>query len=248
MKKYLPNFITVLNLLSGCMALLAVFNDNLVQASWWIILAAIFDLLDGLIARLFNTVSDIGKQLDSLADVVSFGVAPGFILFTLINTALETAYPENGSFQYIPYAGFLIPVFAAIRLAKFNVEPDQTYNFKGLPTPAVALFILSLPITLNCDLVVIPWLNSMIANPWVLAGLAVVLSALMVSPLPLFSLKFRSIYWKHNRARFILIVFSLILFFSVRFASVPFIILAYIILSLLKLNEEEGAGRDDTGS
>ena len=239
MKKHLPNFITVLNLLSGCMALLAVFNDNLVQASWWIILAAIFDLLDGLIARLFNTVSDIGKQLDSLADVVSFGVAPGFILFTLINATLETAYPGSGIFQYLPYAGFLIPVFAALRLAKFNIDTDQRYNFKGLPTPAVALLILSLPLIMNCDFVVIPWLNSMIANPWVLAGLAIVLAALMVSPLPLFSLKFRSIYWKHNRARFILIVISLILFFSIRFASVPFIILLYIILSLLKLNVEE---------
>lgn len=247
MKKHLPNFITVLNLLSGCMALLAVFNDNLVQASWWIILAAVFDLFDGLIARLFNTVSDIGKQLDSLADVVSFGVAPGFILFSMINTATALVSPGYGELNLLSYAAFLIPVFAAIRLAKFNIDTDQSYNFKGLPTPAVALFILSLPLIMKCDLVVIPWLNSMIANPWVLAGLAVVLSALMVSPLPLFSLKFRSIYWKHNRARFILIVFSLILFFSIRFASVPFIILLYIILSLLKLNVEEVADTD-TGS
>ncbi|NQT76844.1 MAG: CDP-diacylglycerol--serine O-phosphatidyltransferase [Bacteroidetes bacterium] len=247
MKKHLPNFITVLNLLSGCMALLAVFNDNLVQASWWVILAAIFDLLDGLIARLFNAVSDIGKQLDSLADVVSFGVAPAFILFNMINTSAALVVPGHGDLHFLSYAAFLIPVFAAIRLAKFNIDTDQTYNFKGLPTPAVALFILSLPIIMNCDLVVIPWLNSMIASPWVLAGLAVVLSALMLSPLPLFSLKFRSIYWKYNRARFILIVFSLILFFLIRFASVPFIMLAYIILSLLKLNEEEGTGTD-TGS
>lgn len=239
MKKHFPNLLTLLNLLSGCMAIVAIAGGELVQASWWIILAAILDLLDGLFARLLNATSDIGKQLDSLADVVSFGVAPGYILFTLITNALESVYPGNESYQYFSYAGFLIPAFASLRLAKFNIDPEQTYDFKGLPTPVTALFILSIPIALNCTLVVIPWLNDLLNNPWVLVGLAIVLSALMVSPLKLFSMKFRSIYWRYNRARFILIATALALFFSFRFASVPFTIILYIILSQLRLNDPE---------
>ena len=239
MKKHFPNFLTLLNLLLGCMAIVAIAEGELGQASWWIILAAILDLLDGLFARLMNVSSDIGKQLDSLADVVSFGVAPGYMLYVLTANALESAYPGNESLQYFSYAGFMIPAFAALRLAKFNVDPGQSHNFKGLPTPVTALFILSIPITINCKLIVIPWLNDILNNPWVLVSLAVVLSALMVSRLNLFSLKISSIYWRHNRGRFILIASALIGFFSIRFASVPFTIILYIILSQLNLNDPE---------
>ncbi|MEN8224391.1 MAG: CDP-diacylglycerol--serine O-phosphatidyltransferase [Bacteroidota bacterium] len=239
MKKHFPNFLTLLNLLSGCMAILAISEGELIQASWWIILAAVLDLLDGLLARLLDVTSDIGKQLDSLADVVSFGVAPGFLLYTLTAHALSLAYPENEALSYLSYAGFLIPAFAALRLARFNVDAGQKYEFKGLPTPVTALFILSIPITLNCDLIVVPWLNALLNDPWVLVGVAFGLSALMLAPLKLFSLKFTSILWRHNRGRIILIISGLILFFSFRFASVPFIILLYIVLSQLNLNDQE---------
>ena len=239
MKKHCPNFITLLNLLAGCMAIVAITRGELVQASWWIILAAFLDLLDGLFARLLNATSEIGKQLDSLADMVSFGVAPGFILFTLTSNAFENLYPGNETMQYFSFATFIIPAFAALRLAKFNIDTNQKYDFIGLPTPVTALFILSIPIIINCKMVVIPWLNELLNNPWLLVGLAIVLSALMVSPLHLFSMKFRSIYWRHNRGRFILIAFALGGFFLIRFASVPFTILLYIILSQLKLNDAE---------
>ena len=237
--KHIPNFITLLNLLSGCMAIIAIANGALTQASWWIILAAVLDLLDGFFARLLGATSEIGKQLDSLADVVSFGVAPGYILYTLINNAITIQYPGNDDLLYLAYAGFLIPVFAALRLARFNIDPEQGRDFTGLPTPASALMVLSIPITVNCELVVIPWLNDFLNNPWGLIGITILLSFLMVASIRMFSLKISSIYWKYNRARYILIISALILFFSIRFASIPFILLLYIILSLLRLNEPE---------
>jgi len=221
------------------MAIVAISGGELIQASWWIILAAFLDLLDGLFARLLGVSSEIGKHLDSLADVVSFGVAPGFVLYTLISIALANTYQGESSYQFVAYVAFLIPAFGALRLAKFNVDDNQKYDFKGLPTPVTALFVLSVPILLNCELVVIPWLNAFFNDPRALTGVAISLSALMVSPLHLFSLKFRSIQWKHNRGRIILIVSALVLFFSLRFASVPFIIMLYIILSQLKLNDKE---------
>lgn len=231
MKKHIPNTITLLNLLAGCMAIVAVSQGQLVHASWWILLAAVFDLLDGLSARLLGAGSEIGKQLDSLADVVSFGVAPGFILYTLIGEAQQGAGPA-----WIAYLAFLIPLFSALRLAKFNIDPGQRYDFTGLPTPATALFILSVPIALDCKDVVIPWLNDLYRNGWVLASIAIVLSALMVSPIKLFSLKFRDLHLRNNLGRLIIIVAGLALFFTFRFASVTFIVLLYIFVSQLNLN------------
>jgi len=237
--KHLPNLITLLNLLAGCFAVVAVSNGALTQASWWIILALFLDLLDGAMARLLNATSDIGKQLDSLADVVSFGVAPGFILYTLLSNALGIHYPDAGNMQYLAYTGFLLPLFSALRLARFNIDPGQEKEFIGLPTPASALMVLSIPITINCTLVVIPWLNGFLNHPVGLIVISVALSVLMVAPIRLFSLKISNLYWKYNRSRYILIVSAIALFFSFRFASIPFILLLYIILSQLSLNEPE---------
>lgn len=237
MKRHIPNFVTILNLLSGSLAIIAVAKGELIAASWWIILAAVFDLLDGLLARLLDARSDIGKQLDSLADVISFGVAPGMILYTLTGNAFELAYPLSMELHHLKYIALLIPAFSALRLAKFNIDEAQTYDFKGMPTPVSAMFILSIPIIINCKLVVINWLNDILNNPWALVSIAIVLSILMVSNIHLFSMKVNSIYWRHNRARFILILSSLIMFFSLRFASVPFIVLLYIVLSQFKLND-----------
>jgi len=239
MKRHIPNFITLLNLLAGAMSIVSISEGSLIQASWWIILAAVFDLLDGALARMLSSVSAMGRQLDSLADVVSFGLAPGFMMYTLISRSLVTEYPLQEDMQLLAYLGFIIPVFAALRLAKFNIDPGQQREFKGLPTPAAALMVLSIPITVNCTLVVIPWLNSFLNSPWGLMGVSLVLALLMVSPIRLFSLKITSIYWKHNRSRYILIPAALLLFFTLRFASIPFILLLYIILSLLNLNEPE---------
>lgn len=237
MKRHIPNTITILNLLSGCMALIAVAKGELISASWWIILAAFLDLSDGLLARLLDARSEIGKQLDSLADVVSFGVAPGMILYVLTSNAMESYSLPGSGWQYLKFAALLVPAFSALRLAKFNIDEEQTYDFKGLPTPVSAFFILSIPIIINCQLVVIPWLNAVLNNPLALAGIALLLSFLMVSRIHLFSMKVKSIAWRHNRARFILILAGLVMFFSLRFASVPFIIILYIILSQFRLND-----------
>ncbi len=239
MKRHIPNFITLLNLLAGAMAIVAISEGMLIQASWWIILAGVLDLLDGAVARLTGSVSDLGRQLDSLADIVSFGLAPGLMMYTLTGQALLAEYPGNEGMQYLAYLGFIIPVFAALRLAKFNIDPGQQREFRGLPTPAAALMVLSIPITVNCTLVVIPWLNSFLNSPWGLMGVSLALALLMVAPIRLFSLKITSIYWKHNRSRYILIPAALLLFFTLRFASIPFILLLYIILSLLDINEPE---------
>ena len=229
--KQIPNFITLMNLLAGCMAIVSIANGNLSYASWWLILALVFDLLDGGVARLLNATSPLGKQLDSLADIVSFGAAPGFMMYTLLD-----GFTEN---IYLPYLAFLLPLFAAIRLARFNIDPEQEKEFKGLPVPAAALMVLSIPMALNCKLGGIPWLNELYSSPVGLIAIVIILSALMVSPIKLFSLKISSIYWKHNRSRYILIAFAVILFLMYRFAAIIFILTAYILLSLLNLNEAE---------
>jgi CDP-diacylglycerol---serine O-phosphatidyltransferase len=142
--------------------------------------------------------------------------------------------------NYLPYAAFLLPLFAALRLAKFNTDPSQSHDFKGLPTPAAAFFVLSLPLISSCDDVKIHWLNDMIQNQWILLSVAVFLPALMVSPIRIFSLKFTGLRWKGNRARYLLIIFALLLFPFIRFAAVPFILLAYLLLSLLKPDGTHG--------
>jgi CDP-diacylglycerol--serine O-phosphatidyltransferase len=227
--KQLPNLVTLLNLIAGLMAILSIAGVTLSQASWWIILALFLDLLDGSLARLLNARSSIGRQLDSLADMVSFGVAPGLMMYMLLSS-----FAEN---EYLPYAAFLLPVFAAVRLARFNVDPAQEKDFSGLPVPAAALMILSIPMALNCKLGGIPWLNGIYSHPVGLLLITLALSVLMVSPLRLFSLKISSIYWKHNRGRYILIAFAVLSFLLYRFAAIPFILGLYIILSLLKLND-----------
>ncbi len=229
--KHLPNLITLLNLLAGCLAIVAVSKGELGYASWWLILALALDLLDGAMARLLNAQSAIGKQLDSLADMVSFGVAPAFMMYTLLQGVSENAY--------LAYAAFLLPLFGAIRLARFNIDTEQEKEFTGLPIPAAALMVLAIPLALNCKLGGIPWLNDFYSHPYGLIAIVLALCFLMVSPLRLFSLKISSIYWKHNRGRYILIVFAIGFFLSYRFAAIPFILLAYILLSLFKLNEAE---------
>ena len=229
--KHIPNTLTLLNLLAGCMAIVSISNGNLSYASWWLILALVFDLLDGAVARFLNATSPLGKQLDSLSDIVSFGAAPGFMMYTLLDR-----FTDN---TYLPYTAFLLPVFAAIRLARFNIDPSQEKEFRGLPVPAAALMVLSIPMALNCKLGGIPWLNDFYSSPIGLIFIVVILSVLMVSPMKLFSLKISSIYWKHNRARYILIAFTIVLFLMYRFASVIFILVAYFLLSLFNLNEAE---------
>ncbi|ARS36560.1 CDP-diacylglycerol--serine O-phosphatidyltransferase [Pontibacter actiniarum] len=229
MKKHIPNVITCLNLLSGCLALYFAFKGELVTAAYLVGIAAIFDFMDGMIARLIGAYSEIGKQLDSLADMVSFGVVPGTIMFMLLQR-IEAPFWGIPA-DVVPFAGFLITIFSALRLAKFNIDTRQTTSFIGLPTPACTLFVASLPLILETgDLIMF----EIILNQPVLLVLTVMLSFLLVAELPLFALKFKNFTWQDNSIRFIFLGLSVILVAMLKFAAIPLIIVLYVLLSIIK--------------
>ena len=221
MKKHIPNFITALNLFSGCIAAVYAFNGELQIAAYFILLAALFDFMDGLAARALKAYSEIGKQLDSLADMVSFGFIPGLFVFKMLSESL----PVSGFPIYLSYIGFVITVFSAFRLAKFNIDTRQSENFIGLATPANTLFFISLP-----------FLSTPI-SPVLLMILTFVFSILLVSELPLFSFKFKSLSFNANIHRYLLIILSLILIIFFKFAAIPMIIVGYILLSIIFKNK-----------
>ncbi len=231
MKKHIPNFITLMNLLSGVFSIYFGFTGDIKLSALMIFVAAVFDFFDGFAARLLNAKSDIGLQLDSLADMVSFGVAPAFVLFHTIQ------FPEvlNGrtELNYLAFTAFIIPLFSALRLAKFNIDENQTTSFTGMPTPAVAIFFASLPIViLTCLADNRGLYYDIVTNPYVLSVAGIVLSLLMVSKLPMFSLKFKPAGWRENQTQYIFIALSIFLFLILRIASIPLIIILYILLSL----------------
>lgn len=232
MKKSIPNTITCLNLFTGCVAIFAAFQDSLEFAALLVYVAAIFDFLDGMIARLLHAYSEIGKQLDSLADMVSFGVLPGVIMFMLMQKAIRSS--ETASLEMMelfPFFAFIMIIFSALRLAKFNIDSRQTSSFIGVPTPANTLLISSLPLILDNDVF---GLKPFILNPVFLGALTIVMSLLLVAEIPLFALKFKNLTWKDNSVRFIFLLMALPLLFLLKFAAIPIIILLYILLSLIK--------------
>jgi CDP-diacylglycerol--serine O-phosphatidyltransferase len=228
MKKHIPNFITSLNLLSGCFGIGFVFGGNVIMASYLIGIAAIFDLLDGMVARLLNVKSEFGKQLDSLADLISFGLLPGIILYSLLRIAFNDA---EGFKVYLPFIAFLIPLFSALRLAKFNIDDKQAESFIGLPTPANAIFIASIPLILIQQNETV--ISNLFGNPGFIIVLILILSFLLVAPIPLFSMKFKDLSWAKNYIRYIFIILSVILFIIFYFQAIPIIILLYILLSII---------------
>lgn len=230
MKKHIPNIITSLNLLSGIIAIIFTFKGELTIAASLMALGAFFDFFDGLAARLLSVQSEMGKQMDSLADMVSFGVVPGFIMFQLMNTSPNLPNITIASFNLAPYFAFIIPVMSAFRLAKFNIDTRQTSSFIGLPTPANSLFIGSLPFIIAGVLSIeLPWLH----NYYILLVLSFALASLLVAELPLFALKFKGFGWKGNELRFSFILLSIILLVLLQVAALPLIILVYILLSLV---------------
>jgi CDP-diacylglycerol---serine O-phosphatidyltransferase len=213
-KRNIPNAITSLNLFFGCVAIVFIFHNSLAEASWMIVFAAVADFFDGMVARLLKAHSPIGKELDSLADVVSFGVAPGMMLYQLIGV-----HPFN-------WIGLLIPVFAAIRLAKFNIDTRQTFYFIGLPTPANALFIASFPLILaHSSYWQSVYLSTISFTTWFFVCIAIACAGIMVSPLKLFSLKVKDTSWTNNKTRYLFLLLSLICFLIH-----PYPLLCYYIL------------------
>jgi len=234
LKKHIPNFITTLNLFSGCIGILLAVQNHLEYAAYFIVIAAMFDFMDGMAARLLHVKSEIGKELDSLADVVSFGVLPGIIVYQLMVNSPNA--PVAGSYVSIfSLIAFIIPVLSAVRLAKFNLDTRQTTSFIGLPVPANALFLGSLPLiqmqARYSDS--FSWLTAITDNYYILVVIAIGMSLLLVSEIPLFSLKFRNLKFSDNKPQFILVAFAVIEFAVVTFTAVPLIILAYILLSLI---------------
>jgi CDP-diacylglycerol--serine O-phosphatidyltransferase len=239
LKRHLPNALTCVNLLCGCLALTFILSGDfglpsLVTAAYFVGIAAIADFFDGLVARALRVSSPIGKDLDSLADMVSFGVVPGAILFrlhtifdthtTILTRATFTSFPG-----ILPYLSFLVTIFSALRLAKFNNDTRQTTSFIGLPTPACTLVVASLPLILANDAF---GLKNFILNPLVLIALTVLLSGLLVAELPLFALKFKNLQWRGNRRRFIFVGLALGLVLWLKAAGIPLAVLLYVLLSI----------------
>jgi CDP-diacylglycerol--serine O-phosphatidyltransferase len=237
MKKHIPNAFTTLNLVCGLISVTLVLQNHLVWAAFFIFIAAVFDYLDGTAARLLKAYSELGKQLDSLADLVSFGVAPGMIIFQLLSLNC-TSCNILERWHIIPYFALLIPVCSALRLAKFNIDPRQEVNFIGLPTPANAIFFASIPMIIYIQerihtFIQLDFMVALFSNPRVLAVLAVFFSYLLISDIRLFSMKFKSMSWKENQHRFIFLILSLVLLLIFSISAVPMVILAYLFLSLV---------------
>jgi CDP-diacylglycerol--serine O-phosphatidyltransferase len=222
MKKHIPNIVTLLNLVSGCFAILLAVQGFLKEAAAMVLLASVFDFFDGMVARLLHVKSDIGKELDSLADVVSFGVAPAMIVYQLfipVDITNLTAY----NIHIIPACiSFLFPCFVALRLAKFNLDTRQTEIFYGLPSPAAAFVLISFPFFSQNEY-----------SFWIYTIVILFLCVFMLANIPLLSLKFKDFGLKNNIFRYILIGIAAILVVLLTFRSIPFIILIYICLSLI---------------
>lgn len=202
-KKHIPNAITCCNLFSGCIACVMAFSGRYDLAMLFIVLGAVFDFFDGMVARLLHVSSPLGVQMDSLADDITFGIAPATIVFCYMNDVLY--YPEYLGVvaDIIPYSAFLIAVFSACRLAKFNIDTRQTSTFIGLPTPANALFWSSLVTGAG------HWIFNLNAGWFLMLALILLFSYFLVSEIPMFSLKFKSFKWKYNKVRFVFLLVCL---------------------------------------
>jgi len=222
-KAQIPNLLTLLNLLFGVIGIVWVLNGDILSGAYFVLISAGFDFLDGFVARLLKVQSDMGKELDSLADVVSFGVLPGLILFMMTKNQTE---PES----FLPYLTLIVPMLSAYRLAKFNLDTRQSDRFIGLPTPANALFISTLPyLALQW-----PLMEQWLSSPVVLILLAWIFAILLVAEIPLIALKFKSLAFPKNKFRYILILISIGMFAWLQLAGIPLVILAYIGLSLVE--------------
>ena len=217
--RHLPNALTSLNLLSGCLGIVTVLQGSARDAVWYVIVACVFDFFDGFAARALKVSSSIGKELDSLADMVSFGVLPSLVMYRMIDT--------QSSSDVLPYVAFSLAVFSALRLAKFNIDETQREHFIGLPTPANALFITSLVYLAS------PF-DIAISQDIALVAITAAFSFLLVAPLELFALKFKSYAWAGNELKFTFVAFAVLLLAIWQLAAMPFVILTYVAVSLLK--------------
>ena len=235
MKEHIPNILTLLNLFCGSIAVILAINNNFVATALFVFLGIFFDFFDGFAARKLKVSSELGLQLDSLADMVTSGLVPGIVMFKLLEIVVSDWGVLDMSIGYgfpiIPAFGLIVTLASAYRLAKFNLDEEQQTYFKGLPTPANTLLIISLPLILefqNNDLI-----NGIILNKWFLIGLTILSSYLLNSGIKLFALKFKTFSFKGNSTRYIFIILCIVLLVVLKFAAIPMIILLYILMSVL---------------
>ncbi|MBU2915540.1 MULTISPECIES: CDP-diacylglycerol--serine O-phosphatidyltransferase [Reichenbachiella] len=219
LRNFVPNFLTCLNLIFGCLALIEIFDGHYDRAIYYVFLSGVADFFDGFAARLLKATSNIGKDLDSLADMVSFGVVPAFVMFKMIE--------ENAEQDYLPYVALIIVAFSALRLAKFNNDERQSDSFHGLPVPANALFLCALPFLASAEV-----FQSTLSNPWVLVVISIVMASLLVTDVKLLALKFKHFGWKGNEARYLILGLSLVGLATFQVMALPFVIVFYFIGSI----------------
>jgi len=239
LKKHIPNFVTLLNVLCGSIAVLFAVNGHMTATAFFVFLGIFFDFFDGLLARKLKVQSELGLQLDSLADMITSGLVPGIVMFHLLSLTVDdfslvehTDYSTEffSDIQWLPFFGLLITLASAYRLATFNISTNQSDSFIGLPTPANTLLIISFPLIMeyqNNDT-----MNTIILNPWFLIGVTLLSSFLLNSKIKLIALKFKNWSFKDNAARYLLIILAIILLIIFKFAGIPLIIILYVLMSL----------------
>lgn len=233
LKSHIPNAVTLLNLISGGLAIILLFKGLIIESALFIGLAAVFDFLDGFLAKLFNVKSLIGKELDSLADVISFGLAPAYFLYLLMS---KNQFFNGGTpfLQYIPYLALLIAAFSAFRLGKFNLDTRQTISFLGLPTPANAVFIVSFCLVAFMNNGPVPIIDHLTGNYLVQSALIPLSSFLLVSEVPMFALKFNKGFGlKPNLLRYSFILITLALVLLLGWTGILLSMIVYVLLSIL---------------
>ncbi|NER15949.1 CDP-alcohol phosphatidyltransferase family protein [Spongiivirga citrea] len=239
MKKHIPNLITMGNLSCGLIATILAINNKLEYAAFFVCLGIFLDFFDGLAARLLKVQSELGVQLDSLADMVTSGVVPGFVMMSLMKSSTSdySTYGNDWTFEgifggsLIPFVAFIIPLASAYRLAKFNIDDEQRDSFIGLPTPANALLILSLPLILEYQFSEMAF--TIIRNQWFLIGVTILSAFLLNARIPLFALKFKTWGFKENAVRYLFILACIILLLTLKFIAIPILLILYVIISLV---------------
>ena len=231
MKKQLPNFITLCNLFCGTVAIIFAVRGMLDCAALFVAIGIFFDFFDGFFARLLHVKSEMGLQLDSLADMVTSGVVPGIAMFQLLSSSTYVLETEGTFSMLLPYMGLFISLGSAYRLANFNIDTRQSTGFIGLPTPANTMFILSLPLILqyqSTEIVVF-----FLRNTWVLLGITLLSTYMLNANISLFALKFKDYSLKNNIVKYVFLAVCLLLLLVLKVIAIPFIILLYIFLSLI---------------
>ena len=235
MKKHIPNLLTLGNLFCGTIATIFAVQGNFKGAALFVVVGIFFDFFDGFAARLLNVSGELGKQLDSLADMVTSGVVPGIIMYNLLYSKIEFNYefdkPWNLFSIDIQYIGLLLTLGACYRLAKFNIDTRQSDSFIGLPTPAMSLFVISLPLIQEYS--TIEFAQNLMTNNYFLIGVTLALTYLMNVELPLFSLKFKEYSIKNNIVKYLFLVVSLLMIVFLQYISIPLIIIFYVLLSVV---------------